>query len=259
MAGLSMSLTLRVSNPRAVQKLRGMSDPAKKRLNRQLANAMRNSTLDRFRRGVGPDEQPWEPVGGTARSAAQAEGMDARARSLRLSRQRKSGAARAKALLRQASRLSERATDMQRRSVAGDRFDQRRLRGRVADMQRRAAQLRSRASALASGKATVRQDLAKRRAALYRRARAARKYAERHVPLNDTGRLRSSITTRASADEAAVGTNVVYARIHQYGGKTGRRGARFIMKARPYLGFNAEDRRVSLAIVEATIKETILP
>jgi len=38
--------------------------------------------------------------------------------------------------------------------------------------------------------------------------------------LVDTGRLRSSITTRATRDEAVIGTNTDYAAAHQYG-KTG--------------------------------------
>ena len=200
MAGLSMRLTLQISDPSAIRKLRAMDDRAKKRLNIQLANAMRNSTLDRFRRGVGPDEQPWEPIGGTERAAATADSLKERAKVLRLKKRPKSPGQK-----RQAERLAQ------------------------------------------------------RRQALYKRARAARKYADRHVPLNDTGRLRTSITTRATANEAVVGTMTKYARIHQYGGETGRRGARFIMKARPYFGFNAEDRRVALAIVQAAIKETILP
>lgn len=36
--------------------------------------------------------------------------------------------------------------------------------------------------------------------------------------LRDTGRLASSISYRASADQVVVGTNVIYAAIHQFGG-----------------------------------------
>ncbi len=39
--------------------------------------------------------------------------------------------------------------------------------------------------------------------------------------LSDTGRLRRSITREASATHAAVGTNVEYAAIHQFGGRIG--------------------------------------
>lgn len=42
--------------------------------------------------------------------------------------------------------------------------------------------------------------------------------------LQDTGRLRASISYRASATEVQVGTNVVYAAIHQFGGTIQRAG-----------------------------------
>ncbi|MBS1186721.1 MAG: phage virion morphosis protein [Burkholderiaceae bacterium] len=38
--------------------------------------------------------------------------------------------------------------------------------------------------------------------------------------LQDSGQLAASITTSASATEAVIGTNKVYAAIHQFGGKT---------------------------------------
>ena len=43
---------------------------------------------------------------------------------------------------------------------------------------------------------------------------------EKGQTLSDTGRLRSSITHRADTRGLTVGTNVVYAAIHQFGGKT---------------------------------------
>jgi phage virion morphogenesis protein len=52
--------------------------------------------------------------------------------------------------------------------------------------------------------------------------------------LIDTAILRNSITAQASADEVEVGTNVVYAAIHQLGGKTGR-AAKTVLPARPFL------------------------
>lgn len=39
--------------------------------------------------------------------------------------------------------------------------------------------------------------------------------------LQDTGRLAASIKPKHTANSAVVGTNVVYAAIHQFGGKTG--------------------------------------
>ena len=41
-------------------------------------------------------------------------------------------------------------------------------------------------------------------------------------PLRDTGRLMNSLTREATQTEARVGTNVVYAAIHNFGGKAGR-------------------------------------
>lgn len=52
--------------------------------------------------------------------------------------------------------------------------------------------------------------------------------------LVDTGRLRNSIHVRATPEVAEVGTDVVYARIHQLGGKAGR-GHKTKIPARPYL------------------------
>lgn len=60
-------------------------------------------------------------------------------------------------------------------------------------------------------------------------------------PLLDTGRLRNSITSRASNDFAEVGTATVYARIHQFGGKAGR-GRKVTIPARPFIGMSADDR-----------------
>lgn len=74
--------------------------------------------------------------------------------------------------------------------------------------------------------------------------------------LIDTGRLRSSLTVVASPDEAVVGSNTIYARIHQYGGKTGR-GRAVKMPARPYLGVNDDDRKIIGAIVEDAIEEAL--
>ncbi|MES8537205.1 phage virion morphogenesis protein, partial [Cutibacterium acnes] len=43
--------------------------------------------------------------------------------------------------------------------------------------------------------------------------------------------------------QAAVGTNRVYARIHQLGGKAGR-NRKVTIPARPFLGINADDRQM---------------
>lgn len=52
---------------------------------------------------------------------------------------------------------------------------------------------------------------------------SARAKAEGGQTLSDTGRLRASITHVVGRDSVSVGTNVVYAAIHQFGGQTGPR------------------------------------
>lgn len=75
--------------------------------------------------------------------------------------------------------------------------------------------------------------------------------------LTESGRLRSSINSRPSNDEVRIGTNVVYAAIHQFGGTISAKGGGFLsfriggqfikvrsvkIEARPYLGISADDR-----------------
>ncbi|MDI1471912.1 Phage capsid and scaffold [Thermodesulfovibrio sp. N1] len=63
------------------------------------------------------------------------------------------------------------------------------------------------------------------------------------------GRLASSITAQSDNDKAMVGTNVVYAAIHQFGGRAGR-GHRAEIPARPFLSLTEEDLN--------DIKETVI-
>jgi phage virion morphogenesis protein len=85
------------------------------------------------------------------------------------------------------------------------------------------------------------------------------------VTLSDSGRLGDSITRRASRDEAEVGTNVLYARIHQLGGKIKPKRGEFLvfrvggdlifarevtMPKREFLGVDAEDEVEIGAIVQ---------
>lgn len=58
--------------------------------------------------------------------------------------------------------------------------------------------------------------------------------------LVDSGRLMTSVTHIPGNDEVEVGSNVVYAAIHQAGGQAGR-GLAVTIPARPYLGISAED------------------
>lgn len=84
--------------------------------------------------------------------------------------------------------------------------------------------------------------------------------------------LRDSIVAHATADEAEVGTNIIYAAIHQFGGVIRAKGGgalRFqlpgggfatvksvTMPARPFLGVNDEDRVEIAALVQDFIDQT---
>ena len=67
--------------------------------------------------------------------------------------------------------------------------------------------------------------------------KSARALAEGGQTLTDTGRLRGSIahTVTDGARAVEVGSKVLYAAIHQFGGRAGR-GRRVTLPARPYLG-----------------------
>ena len=58
--------------------------------------------------------------------------------------------------------------------------------------------------------------------------------------LVDSARLMDSQTHVATNDSVEIGSNLIYAAIHQLGGQTGRNHATEII-ARPYLGVDAED------------------
>ena len=58
--------------------------------------------------------------------------------------------------------------------------------------------------------------------------------------LVDTARLKNSIKIQASSDRVVVGTNVVYAAIHHFGGQAGR-GRKVTIPARPFMLIQGED------------------
>jgi phage virion morphogenesis protein len=73
---------------------------------------------------------------------------------------------------------------------------------------------------------------------------SARAKRENGKTLLNTGRLgggKDSLSMSVTPAEVHVGSNVVYSRIHQLGGKAGR-GHKVNIPARPYLGINEEDR-----------------
>ena len=67
--------------------------------------------------------------------------------------------------------------------------------------------------------------------------------------LQQTGRLVSSISSYSDNDQAVVGTNLVYAAIHQFGGKAGR-GKKANIPARPYLQLTDKDMEEILNAVK---------
>lgn len=64
---------------------------------------------------------------------------------------------------------------------------------------------------------------------------------EQKKTLVDSGRLRNTVTVLAGPGQVQVGTNLIYGRIHQLGGKAGR-GLKVTIPARPYLAIQPEDR-----------------
>lgn len=95
---------------------------------------------------------------------------------------------------------------------------------------------------------------------------------ERGRTLVGSGHLRDSITHQVSGDEVAIGTNVVYGAIHQFGGKIEPKAdghmvfkigdafvsvSEIVLPARPYLGLSADDREEVLAQAEDWLAEAI--
>jgi phage virion morphogenesis protein len=90
--------------------------------------------------------------------------------------------------------------------------------------------------------------------------------------LRDTSRLRNSIDCVARPDRVVVGTNVVYARIHQFGGEIRARRAKYLrfrigrrwalkrtvrIPARPFLGISDEDRTAIDKIIRNHLEERL--
>ena len=85
--------------------------------------------------------------------------------------------------------------------------------------------------------------------------KSARAIADGGRTLTDTGRLRGSIahTVTDGGRAVEVGSNVLYAAIHQFGGRAGR-GRRVTLWARPYLGIDEQDRTNILGIVARALE-----
>ena len=85
--------------------------------------------------------------------------------------------------------------------------------------------------------------------------KSARALAEGGQTLTDTGRLRGSIahTVTDGGRAVEVGSNVLYAAIHQFGGRAGK-GLRAKIPARPYLGIDERDRDAIARIVSRALE-----
>ena len=85
--------------------------------------------------------------------------------------------------------------------------------------------------------------------------KSARAIAEGGRTLTDTGRLRSSVahTVTDGGRTVEVGSSVVYAAIHQFGGRAGK-GRRAKIPARPYLGVDEHDRDAIAQIVSRALQ-----
>ncbi len=75
------------------------------------------------------------------------------------------------------------------------------------------------------------------------------RYVAARKILTASHQLRMSITYKESPDKVVVGTNKVYAAIHQFGGKAGR-GRKVNIPARPVLGINDDDRAEAVRILK---------
>lgn len=72
--------------------------------------------------------------------------------------------------------------------------------------------------------------------------------------LVQSARLKNSVSFKAEGTQVAVGTNVAYGRIHQLGGKAGRK-KKVTIPARPYLGVSDADQREVERLAERMLEE----
>lgn len=68
--------------------------------------------------------------------------------------------------------------------------------------------------------------------------------------------LRSSISTKSTNDKAIVGSNKVYATIHQFGGRAGR-GRKAKIPARPFLALTPQDESDILDDIQSYFQKLI--
>ena len=88
--------------------------------------------------------------------------------------------------------------------------------------------------------------------------KSVRAMATGGLTLTDTGGLRGSITHNVAGDGRSVdvGSNLVYAAIHQFGGKAGRNKS-VTLPARPYLGIDGRDGDAIVRIVSRALARAV--
>lgn len=87
----------------------------------------------------------------------------------------------------------------------------------------------------------------------------AQRAKKEHWPgsvLQVTGQLAASIQRESGRDHAVVGTNKVYAAIHQFGGKAGRNHAADI-PARPFLMLADDDEQEVLDVIQRHLSKAL--
>lgn len=75
--------------------------------------------------------------------------------------------------------------------------------------------------------------------------------------LVDKARLKNSFGYKASPDQVQVGTNVIYAGIHQYGGVIKQKKRKIRMPRRAFMGINERNTREIVSMVREKIAETV--
>lgn len=87
-------------------------------------------------------------------------------------------------------------------------------------------------------------------------ARHARTREARHSLLVQDNHLTTSVQNYTTGTTVRVGSNLVYAAIHQFGGQAGR-GRKVTIPARPYLGLSDADRTAIAELVTDTLERRL--
>lgn len=86
------------------------------------------------------------------------------------------------------------------------------------------------------------------------RERKSRKKGGIHKILQDSGMLRTSIIPKYDGISASVGTNLIYARIHQFGGRAGK-NRKVVIPKRPFLVLREVDKRKIIELIQSEFRK----